>query len=83
VDLWSSGKHAAHGGNVEVVTAPDGWPLWVSGVQPGREHATTALRAHPEALPLLAEWPDEVHAVLGDLGQVLRPRTLLTVGVVP
>src|SRR3954466_24965 len=68
VDLWWSGKHAAHGGNIQVVTAPDGWPLWVSGVRPGREHDTSALRAHAEVLPTLAEWTDEVHAVLGDLG---------------
>jgi hypothetical protein len=68
VDLWWSGKHAAHGGNVQVIAAPDGWPLWTSGVRPGREHDTTALRAHTEALPLLAEWTDEAHAVLADLG---------------
>jgi hypothetical protein len=68
VDLWWSGKHAAHGGNVQVLAAPDGWPLWTSGVRPGREHDTTALRAHPEALPLLAEWTDAGHAVLADLG---------------
>jgi hypothetical protein len=24
VDLWWSGKHHAHGGNLQVVTAPDG-----------------------------------------------------------
>jgi DDE superfamily endonuclease len=66
VDLWWSGKHATHGGNVQVVTAPDGWPMWTSGVRPGREHDTTALRAHAELLPTLAEWTDEVHAVLGD-----------------
>src|SRR3954449_496506 len=68
VDLWWSGKHACHGGNVQVVTAPDGWPLWVSGVRPGREHDTGALRAHAEVLPTLAECTDEVHAVLGDPG---------------
>ena len=68
VDLWWSGKHAAHGGNVQVIAAPDGWPIWTSGVRPGREHDTTALRAHPEALPLLAAWTDEAHAVLADLG---------------
>jgi hypothetical protein len=27
VDLWWSGKHAAHGGNVQVIAAPDGWPI--------------------------------------------------------
>src|SRR3954463_10483863 len=68
VDLWWSGKHAAHGGNVQVVTVPDGWPIWTSPVRPGREHDTTALRTHPEALPLLAEWTDDGHAALADLG---------------
>src|SRR3954471_21954313 len=68
VDLWWSGKHAAHGGNVQVIAAPDGWPLWTSAVRPGREHDTTALRAHAQALPLLAEWTDEDHAALADLG---------------
>ena len=38
-----------------VITAPDGWPIWTSPVRPGREHDTTALRAHPEVLPALAE----------------------------
>src|SRR3954469_21987733 len=68
VGLWWSGKHAAHGGNVQVTSAPDGWPLWTSPVRPGREHDTTALRSHAQAPPLLAEWTDEVHAVLADLG---------------
>jgi hypothetical protein len=68
VDLWWSGKHAAHGGNVQVIAAPDGWPIWTSGVRPGREHDTTALRGHAEALPLLTEWTDGTHAVLADLG---------------
>lgn len=27
VDLWWSGKHPHHGGDVQVVTVPDGWPL--------------------------------------------------------
>jgi hypothetical protein len=68
VDRWWSGKHAAHGGNIQVIAAPDGWPIWTSPVRPGREHDTTALRAHPEALPLLAAWTDTDHAVLADLG---------------
>jgi DDE superfamily endonuclease len=77
VDLWWSGKHAAHGGNIQVIAAPDGWPLWTSGVRPGREHDTTALRAHAEALPVLAEWTDAEHAVLADLGYE-GERTALT-----
>lgn len=50
VDLWWSGKHHHHGGNIQVVSAPDGWPLWTSGVRPGREHDTTAARADPDLL---------------------------------
>jgi len=40
------GKHKHHGGNVQVIAAPDGWPLWISPVRPGREHDTTRARAH-------------------------------------
>jgi hypothetical protein len=68
MDLWWSAKHAAHGGNVQVIAAPDGWPLWTSDVRPRREHDTTALRTHPQVLPLLGEWTDQAHAVLADLG---------------
>jgi hypothetical protein len=46
VDLWWSGKHHHHGGNIRVVSAPDGWPLWTSDVRPGREHDTTCIRQH-------------------------------------
>ena len=35
VDLWWSGKHHTHGGNVQVITVPDGWPIWTSQVRPG------------------------------------------------
>lgn len=45
-DLWWSGKHKHHGGNVQVISAPDGWPIWVSPVRPGREHDTTCARTH-------------------------------------
>jgi hypothetical protein len=68
VDLWWSGKHANHGGNIQVITAPDGWPLWTSDVRPGREHDTTALREHPDILPALATWIAENRPALGDLG---------------
>jgi hypothetical protein len=68
VDLWWSGKHAAHGGNKQVVAASDRWSIWTSPARPDREHDITALRAHPEALPLLAACTDESHAVLADLG---------------
>jgi DDE superfamily endonuclease len=68
VDLWWSGKHASHGGNIQVITAPDGWPLWTSDVRPGREHDTTALREHLEILPALTTWIAENRPTLGDLG---------------
>ena len=67
VDLWWSGKHANHGGNVQVITAPDGWPLWTSPVRPGREHDTTAVRTHTEILPLLSTIAGDLRT-LGDLG---------------
>jgi hypothetical protein len=67
VDLWWSGKHANHGGNVQVLTAPDGWPIWTSEVRPGREHDTTAVRTHTEILPTLAEAAGDLRS-LGDLG---------------
>ena len=37
-DLWYSGKHKHHGGNVQVVTDPTGYPVWVSPVEPGSTH---------------------------------------------
>jgi hypothetical protein len=51
IDLWYSGKTHAHGGNIQAVIAPDGFPLWVSEVEPGSVHDITAARAH--ALPAL------------------------------
>ncbi|MFC4047978.1 transposase family protein, partial [Dactylosporangium siamense] len=67
VDLWWSGKHAQHGGNIQVITAPDGWPIWTSDVRPGREHDTTAVRAHAEILPALTTTAADLRT-LGDLG---------------
>ena len=67
VDLWWSGKHNNHGGNVQVITVPDGWPIWTSEVRPGREHDTTAARTHTEILPALAEAAEDLRT-LGDLG---------------
>lgn len=68
VDLWWSGKHKHHGGNIQVVSAPDGWPLWTSDVRPGREHDTTAARADPHLLDLLATWAGDGQLTLADLG---------------
>jgi hypothetical protein len=51
IDLWYSGKAHAHGGNIQAVIATDGFPLWVSEVEPGSVHDITAARIH--ALPAL------------------------------
>ncbi|ABW12382.1 transposase IS4 family protein [Parafrankia sp. EAN1pec] len=68
VDLWWSGKISNHGGNIQILSAPDdGWPLWVSDVRPGREHDSTALCAGG-AQPILEEWAADPHEVLFDLG---------------
>ena len=44
-DLWYSGKHRAHGGNVQIVSDPDGHPVAVSDVEPGSTHDLAAARA--------------------------------------
>jgi hypothetical protein len=49
--LRYSGKAHAHGGNIQAVPAPDGFPLRVSQAEPGPVHDITAARAH--ALPVL------------------------------
>ena len=53
IDLWYSGKAHTHGGNIQAVLAPDGFPLWVSPVEPGSVHDITAARIH--ALPALCQ----------------------------
>ena len=68
VDLWWSGKHHHHGGNIQVVSAPDGWPLWTSDVRPGREHDTTAARTDPDLLAQIRAWVDDGQLGLADLG---------------
>ena len=50
-DVWYSGKHKRHGGNIQVLCGPTGYPEWVSEVEPGSVHDLTAARAH--ALPAL------------------------------
>jgi hypothetical protein len=51
IDLWYSGKAHTHGGNIQAVLAPGGFPLWVSPVEPSSVHDLTAARLH--ALPAL------------------------------
>jgi hypothetical protein len=46
IDAWYSGKAHAHGGNIQALSAPDGFPLWVSEVEPGSVHDMRAARTH-------------------------------------
>ena len=50
-DIWYSGKHRAHGRNIQVVTDPSGFPVWTWPVEPGSVHDITSAREH--ALPWL------------------------------
>jgi hypothetical protein len=45
-DVWHSGEAHAHGGNIQAVTAPDEFPLWVWQVEPGSVHDITAARIY-------------------------------------
>jgi hypothetical protein len=76
VDLWWSGKHRHHGGNIQAVSAPDGWPMWTSDVRPGREHDTTAARADPDLLTQIAAWVDDGQLGVAVLGYEGEAQTL-------
>jgi hypothetical protein len=67
-DLWWSGKHKHHGGNIQVLSTPDGWPLWTSPVRPGREHDTTCARKADGLLDALTALADAGVPTLTDLG---------------
>jgi len=73
VDLWWSGKHKHHGGNIQVVSAPDGWPLWTSDVRPGREHDITAARTDPDLIVVITDWVAVGGHSLADLGYEGEP----------
>jgi hypothetical protein len=51
IHAWYPGKAHRPGGNIQAVSAPDGFPLWTSNVAPGSTYDLTAARAH--ALPAL------------------------------
>jgi hypothetical protein len=46
IDAWYSGKTHDFGGNIQAVMRPDGFPLWVSEVEPGSVHDLTVARQH-------------------------------------
>lgn len=66
IDVWYSGKAHTHGGNIQAVTAPDGFPLWVSVAEPGSVYDITAARIH--ALPALYRAAATVLPTLADPG---------------
>jgi len=65
-DVWYSGKHKRHGGNIQVLTGPTGYPEWVSDVEPGSTHDITSARKH--ALPALYPAADQGLPTLTDKG---------------
>ncbi|MGW0583919.1 transposase family protein [Streptomyces sp. NPDC002920] len=67
-DLWLSQKHKAFGGNNQFLSAPDGTPLWVSGVEPGSTPDITAARIH--ALPALYQAAARGLPTLTDKGYI-------------
>ena len=67
-DLWWSGKHKHHGGNLQVLSDTDGWPLWISAVRPGREHDTTCAKAAAGLMSALEQAAAEQMPTLTDLG---------------
>lgn len=67
-DLWWSGKHKHHGGNLQVLSDTDGWPLWISAVRPGREHDTTCAKAAAGLMAALEQAAAEEMPTLTDLG---------------
>ena len=70
-DLWWSGKHKHHGGNIQVLSYPDGFPCWAPDVRPGREHDTTCAKKPQALLPALEFYEAEYRIpTLTDLGYV-------------
>lgn len=64
IDAWYSGKTRGFGGNIQALMRPDGFPIWVSPVEPGSTHDLTAARDHvlralsvaaSQGLPTLAD----------------------------
>lgn len=46
IDVWYSGNKHAFGGNLQALMRPDGFPVWISDVEPGSVHDVSAARAH-------------------------------------
>jgi hypothetical protein len=46
IDAWYAGKTHDFGGNIQAVMRPDGFPIWLSDVEPGSVHDLTVAREH-------------------------------------
>jgi hypothetical protein len=46
IDVWYSGKAHEHGGNIQALSEPTGFPLWVSEVAPASHHDLSCAHAH-------------------------------------
>lgn len=55
-DLWWSGKHKHHGGNIQVISAANGWPLCGSDIRPGREHDIRCACLHGTLTAMWRPW---------------------------
>lgn len=73
VDLWWSGKHKHHGGNIQVLSSPDGFPLWTSEVRPGREHDMSCARTHGLLTALDINTADDGPITITDTGYESAP----------
>lgn len=66
-DIWYSGEHHAHGGNIQVVADPSGYPVWTSEVEPGCTHDITCApptrspRSTRLPQPGSRPWPTRIH----------------------
>ncbi|MEZ0115480.1 hypothetical protein ABH920_009519 [Catenulispora sp. EB89] len=67
-DLWWSGKHRHHGGNIQVLSGPARWPIWVSDVRPGREHDTTCAKVAAGLMAAIEQAAAADMPALADLG---------------
>ncbi|MEU6270649.1 transposase family protein [Saccharopolyspora shandongensis] len=75
VDLWWSGKHHHHGGNIQVVSAPGRMATMDlrRAARPGARHQRRTRR--PDLLARIAEWVSDGAIALADLGYRGEPET--------
>ena len=75
IDSWYSGKKHDFGGNIQGLMYPDGIPMWVSGVLPGKVHDLAAAREN--TLPVLRKYTP-VMPCLADTGYIGAGHGVLT-----